>query len=76
MEEIKDVEIDLGRGSNKHFSERNNTVSVTEEITMTSLTHKLRTRQIISPGLDIDWETVLDGMYKSMEVPDERSSDA
>lgn len=45
-------------------------------ITMTSLTHKLRTRQIISPELDIDWEMVLDGMYKNMEVPDERSSDA
>ena len=45
-------------------------------ITMTSLTCKLRIRRIISPRFDVDWEIVLDEMYKSKEVPDERSSDA
>lgn len=44
-------------------------------ITMTSLTDRLRIRRIISPRFDIDWEMVLDEMYK-MEAPDECSSDA
>lgn len=45
-------------------------------ITMMSLTRKLLIRRIINPRLDVDWDIVLDEMYKNMEVPDERSSDA